>query len=131
MDEYEKLQQMLGRDPNLDSAIKKISDSLSKEFTPEEDNTDDTTELEKLLGPETVNDATVSPTSYSSENLNPVINIPNYFAPATSQFYRDPKTGRILPVPFTAKMQAGNKKRKKLLTETYNYLAKNNAFKNA
>ena len=131
MDEFEKLQQMLSRDPNLGSALKSISDNLKKEFTPEDDSTDDAAELERILGPETASNETVSPTSFSSQNLNPVINIPNYFAPATSQYYRDPKTGQILPVPFTAKMQSGNKARKKKLEATYNYLTQNEAFKNA
>ena len=131
MDEFEKLQQMLGRDPNLGSALKSISDNLKKEFTPEDDSIDDAAELERILGPETISDEPVSPTSFSSQNLNPVINIPNYFAPATSQYYRDPNTGQILPVPFTAKMQSGNKARKKKLEATYNYLTQNEAFKNA
>lgn len=131
MDEYEKLQQMLGREPNLGSSIKSISDNLNKEFIPEEDRIDDAAELEGTLGPETISNETVSPASFSSQNLNPVINIPNYFAPATSQFYRDPKTGQILPVPFTTKMPSGNKARRKKLEETYNYLTKNEAFKNA
>jgi len=131
MDEYEKLQQMLGRNPNLKSAITSISVSLSKEFTPEEDNTDTSEELERTLGPETVSNETVSPTLFSSQNLNPVIDIPTYFAPATSQYYRDPKTGQILPVPFTDKMQAGNSVRKKKLEATYNYLLEKKAFKNA
>lgn len=131
MDEYEKLQQILGREPELGSALKSISDNLKREFTPEEDSAKNNAELENELGPETVNNAIASPTSFSSENLNPAINIPNYFAPATSQYYRDPKTGQILPVPFTAKMQSGNKARKKKLEATYNYLTQNNAFKNA
>ena len=131
MDEFEKLQQMLSRDPNLGSALKSISDNLKKEFTPEDDSTDDAAELERTLGPETASNETASPTSFSSQNLNPAINIPNYFAPATSQYYRDPKTGQILPVPFTAKMQSGNKARKKKLEATYNYLTQNEAFKNA
>lgn len=131
MDEFEKLQQMLGRDPNLGSAIKSISDNLKKEFTPEDDSTDDAAKLERTLGPETISNETASPASFSSQNLNPVINIPNYFAPATSQYYRDPKTGQILPIPFTAKMQSGNKTRKKKLEETYNYLTQKEAFKNA
>ena len=131
MDEFEKLQQMLGRDPNLGSALKSTSDNLKKEFTPEDDSTDDAAELERTLGPETTNNEIASPTSFSSQNLNPAINIPNYFAPATSQYYRDPKTGQILPIPFTAKMQSGNKVRKKKLEATYNYLTQNEAFKNA
>lgn len=131
MDEFEKLQQMLGRDPNLGSALKSTSDNLKNEFTPEDDSTDDAAELERILGPETVSNETASPASFSSQNLNPAINIPNYFAPATSQYYRDPKTGQILPVPFTAKMQSGNKARKKKLEATYNYLTQNEAFKNA
>ena len=131
MDEFEKLQQMLGRDPNLGSALKSTSDNLKKEFTPEDDSTDDAAELERTLGPETANNEIASPTSFSSQNLNPAINIPNYFAPATSQYYRDPKTGQILPIPFTAKMQSGNKVRKKKLEATYNYLTQNEAFKNA
>ena len=131
MDEFEKLQQMLGRDPNLGSALKSISDNLNREFTPEDNSTDDAAELERILGPETTSNETASPASFSSQNLNPAINIPNYFAPATSQYYRDPKTGQILPVPFTAKMQAGNKARKKKLEATYNYLTQNEAFKNA
>ena len=131
MDEFEKLQQMLGRDPNLGSALKSTSDNLKKEFTPEDDSTDDAAELERTLGPETANNEIASPTSFSSQNLNPAINIPNYFAPATSQYYRDPKTGQILPIPFTAKMQSGNNARKKKLEATYNYLTQNEAFKNA
>ena len=131
MDEFEKLQQMLGRDPNLGSALKSISDNLKKEFTPEDDSIDDAAELERILGPETTSNEVASPVSFSSQNLNPAINIPNYFAPATSQYYRDPKTGQILPVPFTAKMQSGNKARKKKLEATYNYLTQNEAFKNA
>ena len=131
MDEFEKLQQMLGRDPNLGSALKSTSDNLKKEFTSEDDSTDDATELEKILGPETTSNEIASPASFSSQNLNPAINIPNYFAPATSQYYRDPKTGQILPIPFTAKMQSGNKARKKKLEATYNYLTQNEAFKNA
>ena len=131
MDEFEKLQQMLDRDPNLGSALKSISDNLKKEFTPEDDSIDDAAELERILGPETTSNEVASPVSFSSQNLNPAINIPNYFAPATSQYYRDPKTGQILPVPFTAKMQSGNKARKKKLEATYNYLTQNEAFKNA
>ena len=131
LDEFEKLQQILGRDPNLGSALKSTSDNLKKEFTPEDDSTDDAAELERTLGPETANNEIASPTSFSSQNLNPAINIPNYFAPATSQYYRDPKTGQILPIPFTAKMQSGNKVRKKKLEATYNYLTQNEAFKNA
>ena len=131
MDEFEKLQQMLGRDPNLGSALKSISDNLKKEFTPEDDSIDDAAELERILGPETTSNEVASPVSFSSQNLNPAINIPNYFAPATSQYYRDPKTGQILPIPFTAKMQSGNKARKKKLEATYNYLTQNEAFKNA
>ena len=130
MDEYEKIQQLLGREPNLGSALKSMSDNLKTEFAPEDDSTDDTTKLERTLGPETISNEVASPASFSSQNLNPVINIPNYFAPATSQFYRDPKTGQILPVPFTAKMQSGNKARKKKLEATYNYLTQNEAFKN-
>lgn len=131
MDEYEKIQQLLGREPNLGSALKSMSDNLKTEFAPEDDSTDDTTKLERTLGPETISNEVASPASFSSQNLNPVINIPNYFAPATSQYYRDPKTGQILPVPFTAKMQSGNKARKKKLEATYNYLTQNKAFKNA
>ena len=131
MDEFEKLQQMLGRDPNLGSALKSISDNLKKEFTPEDDSTDDAAELERILGPETASNETASPASYSSQNLNPAISIPHYFAPAISQYYRDPKTDKILPIPFTAKMQSGNRKRKKKLEATYNYLTQNEAFKNA
>lgn len=131
MDEYEKIQQLLGREPNLGSALKSMSDNLKTEFAPEDDSTDDTTKLERILGPETISNEVASPASFSSQNLNPAINIPNYFAPATSQYYRDPKTGQILPVPFTAKMQSGNKARKKKLEATYNYLTQNEAFKNA
>lgn len=131
MDEYEKLQQMLQRNPNLGSAIKSISDNLSKTFGAEEDVTDSATELERLLGPETVSTERVSPEAYSSQNLNPPINMQSYFAPATSQYYRDPQTGRISSEPFTKKAKGLSSARKKKLEVTYNYLVQHNAFHNA
>ena len=131
MDEFEKLQGILGRTPSLGSALKSIVEGSGREFAAEEKEENDTAKLEKTLGPETTLGEKPSSQPFSSQNLNPAINIPNYFAPATSQFYRDPKTGQILPVPFTAKMQSGNKARKKKLEATYNYLTQNEAFKNA
>lgn len=131
MDEFEKLQGILGRTPSLGSALKSIVEGSGREFAAEEKEENDTAKLEKTLGPDTTLGERPFSQSFSSQNLNPAINIPNYFAPATSQFYRDPKTGQILPVPFTAKMQSGNKARKKKLEATYNYLTQNEAFKNA
>lgn len=131
MDEWEKLQQLLGRTPALASALTSLSNSLNRTFAAEETSQETNTELEEKIGPETTEGEKPDPTSFSSQNLNPAINIPNYFAPATSQFYRDPKTGQISPVPFTAKVTIKDKARKKKLTETYNYLQKLGAFKNA
>lgn len=129
-DEWEKLQQLLGRTPALSSAITSISQTLNKEFAEESDDQEDDN-LEEKLGPETTEGEIPAPTDFSSQNLNPTINIPNYFAPATSQFYRDPKTGQIFPVPFTARTNIKDKARKKKLEETYNYLQKLGAFQNA
>ena len=130
MDEYEKFQQLFGIDPVLGAALTSLSENMHINFT-EDNESDGTAELDSIIGPETINDATADPTEYSSQNLNPAINIPNYFAPATSQFYKDPKTGRISPEPFTKKVTIGNKARKKKLKATYNYLAEKQAFKNA
>ena len=131
MDEWEKLQQLLGRTPALASALTSLSNSLNRTFVAEETSQETNTELEEKIGPETTEGEKPDPTDFSSQNLNPAINIPNYFAPATSQFYRDPKTGQISPVSFTAKVTIKDKARKKKLTETYNYLQKLGAFKNA
>ena len=131
MDEYEKLQNLLGRTPALASALTSLSNSLNRTFVAEETSQETNTELEEKIGPETTEGEKPDPTDFSSQKLNPAINIPNYFAPATSQFYRDPKTGQISPVPFTAKVTIKDKKRKKKLTETYNYLQKLGAFKSA
>jgi hypothetical protein len=131
MDEYEKLQNLLDRTPALASALTSLSNSLNKTFTAEETSQETNAELEEKIGPETTEGERPTPIDFSSQKLNPAINIPNYFAPATSQFYRDPKTGQISPVPFTAKVTIKDKARKKKLTETYNYLQKLGVFKNA
>lgn len=132
MDEYEKLQELLGREPSLGSALKSISDNLNRQFESEKEPVDESINIEETIGPNTINNEKVDPTDYSTEELNPAINLISYISPATSQFYRDPKTGKILNVPYYEKKGGSfSKKRQKLLSETYSYLFKKNAFKNA
>ena len=132
MDEYEKLQELLGREPSLGSALKSISDNLNRQFESEKEPIDESINIEETIGPNTINNEKVDPTDYNTEELNPAINLISYISPATSQFYRDPKTGKILNVPYYEKKGGSlSKKRQKLLSETYSYLFKKNAFKNA
>lgn len=132
MDEYEKLQELLGREPSLGSALKSISDNLNRQFESEKEPVDESINIEETIGPNTINNEKVDPTDYNTEELNPAINLISYISPATSQFYRDPKTGKILNVPYYEKKGGSlSKKRQKLLSETYSYLFKKNAFKNA